>query len=114
MLTGSRGRPEARVFSRVGFSTSSQKLWWARIRLGTFPNRVSTDTWRREQNQATCLGRSLIGSIGLGQARTAKLGWWSGSGGLLGVWSEKVSREGRWCPRIWSSRKSDWAAWRAL
>lgn len=79
-LIGSRGRPEARVSPRVGPSTSSQKLWWARIRLGTFPNRVSADTWRREQNLATCLGRSPSGSTGHGQARQLSLE----SGGRVG------------------------------
>lgn len=39
--------------SRTGCSTSSQNLRWALIRLGTFPNRVSADTWRSEQNSVT-------------------------------------------------------------
>lgn len=59
-VTGSRHWPEARVCSRNGCSTSSQKLWWARMRLGTFPNRVSADTWRRGWNSAAGPGQVTV------------------------------------------------------
>lgn len=69
-LTGSIGWPEARVSSRTGCSTSSQKLRWALIRLGTFPNRVSADTWWSEQDLVTVRKGQVRVSVRKGQVRT--------------------------------------------